>query len=405
LKGCLKKFAIFAVATLLLGVIYVPEQESLLLGIGSQSYSIVSNALAEEQGLENESSESLDAVLLLDASGSMRRTDPQRLRDQGAKQLTQFLKTGDRLAIVEFSDQASIIRELSDYASSQAESVAQDIQKAGNSGLYTDLSAGIQKALEQLSASPRAGVTRSIILLSDGQMDPNPDIASVAERTTLLEQLLGELKDANINVHTLALSELSDRKLLSRIATETEGLGWYAPTADTIQQSFAELFLAVKKPQVLTISSRGFLIDEGIDEATFYINRTTDDDLILISPTGREIRAQGEKEDVDWFVGKKFDVVTIRKPEVGNWSVSGLPSSDSFATVLTNLKLITDWPTSAINVGDKVRLAARFYESKKPVALPQLSGVIEYIYEIIPIDKVDGIFSALIEWPKQVNTA
>ena len=58
---------------------------------------------AEQRELKTDTSEKVDAILLLDASGSMLKTDPLRLREEGAKLFIQFLKPGDRLGIIEFS--------------------------------------------------------------------------------------------------------------------------------------------------------------------------------------------------------------------------------------------------------------------------------------------------------------
>ena len=44
-----------------------------------------------DSGPKPPSSDETDVVLLLDASGSMRITDPERMRDDGVKVLFQFL--------------------------------------------------------------------------------------------------------------------------------------------------------------------------------------------------------------------------------------------------------------------------------------------------------------------------
>ncbi len=351
---------------------------------------LAQSSSAEEGSSQQPESEKVDTVLLLDASGSMRRTDPLRLRDQGAKLITQFLKEGDRLAIVEFSEKANVIRPLSNFSEEEKQQVELEISKVGNSGIYTDLLTGIKTAHELLKQSKRDDASPSIVLLSDGQMDPNPQIAAPADRMRELEQSeLPTLREEGIKLHTISLSELSDKQLLSRMALETDAVSWHAPTADSIQQAFAELFLAVKKPQVVPLTSKGFPIDEGINEATFYINKAnTTEPISLETPNGRKVTAQAPLSNMQWYQGTKFDVVTIQSPEIGNWKVVGLPIADSFATVLTNLKLVADWQSTQIFAGEPSVLKVRFFESKKPVSLPELSGIVEYSFEILPIDKV-----------------
>lgn len=381
---------------------------------------------AEERGLDSGVKEHIDVVLLLDASGSMRRTDPLRLRDEGARLIVEFLKPGDRLGIIEFSNFANTIRPLSEFDSSQVQEITQQIAQVGDSGLYTDLLQGIKIAANMLDLNPQPDSDRVVVLLSDGQMEPDPQVATSTQQIDELnEVMLPRLRSGSIKIHSVALSELADRKLLTHISQQTDGLAVSAPSADQIHESFQEIFLAVKKPQVITMTSRGFPIDDGIKEATFYINHDSSSDpsvakeeIKLENPSGDTIgQHEAAAENIQWYRGSKFDVVTILEPEVGTWKIEGLPSSESFATVMTNLRLVTEFPGATINSGDDIVLQARFYDSKKPVSLPELTGVVEYTYEIIPTDKIsepiqrdflrddgklgdrradDGIFSARI---------
>jgi uncharacterized protein (TIGR03503 family) len=138
---------------------------------------------------------------------------------------------------------------------------------------------------------------------------------------------------------------------------------------------------------MLPLTAKGFRIDANIEEATFYVNREDGGDMQVRSPSGKLYSSTDHPAEIKWFRGQKFDVVTILKPEVGDWRVEGLVSSEGFATVLTNLKLVTDWPAS-INVGNPVLLQARLYEADKPVVLPEMSGTTRFAAQIIPTDRV-----------------
>lgn len=347
------------------------------------------SAGAEERALKTTSKEKVDAVLLLDGSGSMRVTDPGRLRDEGAKLFLEFLKPGDRVAIIEFSGDGRIVRPLEPFERDQVGAVAADVDKVGNSGEFTDIVAGLKLAKSILEASPREEANQVVVLLSDGKLDPNPAILSAAAaRSTLIDQLLPSFKDEGLKVHTLAFGDLVDRELLDRIAADTEGSSWFTPSAAKIHESYADLFLVVKSPQVLPLTSKGFKIDAGIDEATFYINRESpESEISLRSSDGTVMTPEDHPPSVRWFKGQKFDVVTVLQPRLGDWRINGLPSSDSFATVLTNLKLITDWPTAA-SLGSPLLLQARLYENEKPVVLREMAGATKYAFEITPSDKV-----------------
>ena len=374
--------------------------------------------LAEQRELKGAESEAIDAVLLLDSSGSMLVTDPSRLRDDGAKLFIQSLREKDRLAIVQFSGEAKVIRPLSPYKKEQADTISTAISNIQNSGIYTDIFAAIEQAKTLLEANPRDDARQVVILLSDGKMDPDPKVGSAEVRAReLLDSLILDLRANEINVYTLYFSEQADKELLSQIATSTDGLNWFTPSSDKIHESYTDLFLAVKKPQIVPLTSKGFSIDDNIQEATFYINREDGADISMRSPAGQQINPKGGADNVKWFRTKKFDVITVLNPEPGDWSVQGISSNEGFATVLTNLKLTSDWQ-SGIYSGNKTLLQARLYESDKPVVLPEMTGAATYAYQVTPTDRVsepiireflvddgskgdrianDGIFSSFVE--------
>lgn len=346
---------------------------------------LITDAQAESKELRAQLAEGVDAVLLLDASGSMRITDPHRLRDEGARLFAQFLRKGDRLAVVQFAGEARVLRPLSEYDASQADQLGKTIARVGNDGVYTDLTIGVREAASLLAAQRRDGSKQVIVLLSDGKMDPDPKAASASARTQeLLESIIPELKEREVRIHTVSLSDQADRDLLRRIALESNGVNFAAETADSIHQAFAELFLAVKKPQVVALTSRGFKIDAAVDEATFYMSRDGEVPLALVAPDGEVYSSS--RGNVKWFTGQKFDVATVSNPAVGDWKIEGLPSGDTFAAVLTNLKLLSDWP-SVVSENSPVLLQAQLYDGERPIELP-MTGAVQYGVQIVPTDRV-----------------
>jgi len=375
------------------------------------------SASSEQRELKSDAIEHIDAVLVLDNSGSMLLTDPKRLRDEGANLFIQFLKAGDRLSIVQFSKDAQVVSPLEDFDPTKIPEISKNIAKLDSTGQYTDLYAGLKVANEILQKNPRKDAKPVIVLLSDGKMDPDPAIATSSSRTNeLFNGLLPDLKAQSVKVHTLSFSEEADRETLSQIAAGTEGIALYTPDPDQIHESYANLFLAVKKPQVLPLTSKGFKIDADVKEATFYINRENGAEVAIQDPSGKKLPSGVSNDKVRWFKGQKFDVITVYSPEPGDWQVGGLASQDGFATLLTNLKLVTDWPPSP-NAEEDTLLQARLYESEKPVVLPEMTGAVGYGFQVTPTDKIsepvakdflhddgkdgdkianDGIFSATI---------
>jgi hypothetical protein len=348
---------------------------------------LVPLAFSEEHELSRQSSK-LDVVLLVDSSGSMLSTDPLRLRYEGAKLLLQFLSKEDRLAVVSFAATASVSRPLSPFDPAQSDVVMKEIESVEATGTYTDLLEAIKTGKYLLESDPRDDAQRVMVLLSDGKMEPDPAVSLPMARTQdLVSNYLPDLKAKEIKVHTLAFSDQADRALLSEVAGASDGLSWYTLSPNEIHKSFADLFLTVKRPQVVPLTSRGFRIDDDVQEATFYIVHEEGVTLTMTSPKGQAISESEKPDGVKWFSSAQFDVITLERPTKGDWQVHGVTSSDGFATVLTNLKLTTEWPTT-VRSDEPVLLQGRLFESEKPVALPSMTGVIKYAFQISPTDKV-----------------
>lgn len=344
---------------------------------------------AEDVVSSGKTADKIDAVLLLDVSGSMLVTDPLRLRQDGAKLFAQFLKKEDRLAIVAFDESASVIKPLEPYDPAKQDVVGDLIASAEAKGAYTNILAGLSKASSILQNNSRPDAQQVIILMSDGKMEPSPDSGTTEGLTTqLIESFLPDLKKNGTKVYTLAFSELADKSLLKDIAAITDSISWFTPTADKIHESFADLFLAVKKPQVVPLTKKGFKLDPDVQEATFYINREgSTGDITVTRPDGFIMKPESPGDNAKWFRGQKFDVLTITAPIAGDWQLSGVTAQDGFATVLTKLRLVSEWPSNQY-AQSEILLEARLFEEDKPISLPEMSGTIQFAFQITPTDKV-----------------
>jgi uncharacterized protein (TIGR03503 family) len=332
----------------------------------------------------------LDVVLLFDASGSMLKTDAQNLRYQGAKLLLSFLGEGDRLGVVQFAGKASVVQGLEPFSPNKAKGMSERIEGIKAEGQFTDITEGIKLAASLLEQNPRAQAQRVIVLLSDGKVEPDPSVGPAFARTLeMVHDVLPELKAKEVKVFTLCFSDGADKAFLGEVAAATDGLTWFTQSVEDVHKSFAELFLAVKRPQVVQQTGRGFSVDSDVTEATFYINHGPEEVVKLISPKGDTVSAEKHSEFVTWFSGKNFDVVTITDPDDGAWQVTGTEAHDGFATVMTDLKLLTDWPLTVRN-GDEPLVQARLYDREKPVSLPEMSGVLKIGFQIVPTDKVSA---------------
>lgn len=349
----------------------------------SLNFLLAINLFAEDAPKEN-----LDVVLLLDTSGSMQITDPLRLRNEGVRLFLQFLKAGDKLSIVQFSDSTKILMPPAFFNKDGLGILSQGLSLMKNEGLYTDLYEAIKTAKDILEKEPNEGFEKIIVLFSDGKLDPDEKVRSKAEALERMQsEVLPDLNRSNVKLYTLSFSDEADKELLKSLAENTKALSWFTQDANKIHDSFSKLFLAVKKPQIIPISEKGLKLDRQIDEATFYITKRNEKELVIITPEGQKITKKKLSENIKWFSGSLFEIITVTKPQEGVWNFLGAISKDDFATVLTKLKLEVKSSVNVFNNEDQI-ITVSIYDNNKLVSLPEIINSSHVTYQVIPTDKV-----------------
>lgn len=330
----------------------------------------------------------VDVVIVIDASRSMVRTDPQRLRDQGAKLLMRFLGDGDRVAVVQFAEEGTTVIPFTAVTPTELIRIDGAISGIIAEGNFTNIQAGIQAGYGLFHSDARSDAKKVMILLSDGKMDPQPDHGTPAELTERVRATdLPKLREDKIALYTVALSGEADKELLESFAKEAEGQHWFSPDANTIHRKFSELFLSIKKPQVTPLEGGGFDIDSTVQEATFYVTREQGSPSVaLVDPKGETIDSTHLPPNVKWFSGELFDVITIQRPNPGRWGVKGLENPEGFATLLSDLKLQVRWPQPTLNIGDSVAAYARLTNEGHTVSKPGLEDIVFFTYKIVSAD-------------------
>lgn len=327
----------------------------------------------------------IDAVLILDASRSMQRTDPERLRDQGAKLFLRFLSAGDRVAIVQFEQDTKILFPLTAVTPEVLADIDKAIESVSVEGNFTDLWSPIVAAMEILNEEGRTAAEKCVILLSDGKMDPHSSVGTKQELIARLKEIdLPQYAEKEIKLYTLSLSEYADRDLLAEMAQLTSGVHWYAADVNAVHKIFSDLFLTLKKPQVVALEGTGFEVDGTTTEATFYISRKEPDQVLtVIDPRGKRFSNRDFPPGVKWYRGDLFDVITIARPFPGPWGIEGLEDPEGFVTLLTDLKLKVRWPEYNLKVGDTMAFKARLTDKGEVVSSEGMKEITFYSYKIV----------------------
>ncbi|HAY22654.1 MAG TPA: hypothetical protein DCY27_10920, partial [Desulfobacterales bacterium] len=162
-------------------------------------------------------------VILLDASGSMKRSDPHFWRRDATNLLINLLRDGDRVVMAEFGDN---VRSLTDGVLTLNSQTRQTIRVATDKltaqDQSTDILAACQYALQIIGALPsavRQSFIPSVILMTDGK----DDVPGKPDRRGLIEEKVKELRKLGARIDPVGFSPEADLVLLRAMADLSGG--------------------------------------------------------------------------------------------------------------------------------------------------------------------------------------
>lgn len=186
----------------------------------------------------------IDAVLVIDNSGSMRDNDPRNLRRSAARLFAHLLAPGDQLGVVSMGDRDSTRALLS---LSQVDRLTQwSWDQQGRFDPPDDLSnwtyfgAALDLASDVLENAARRNPQRAVILLTDGL--PTYHEADRAEQEQRVRDAVARLQAQNVKVFAIALGPGADAALLQReLADPTGGRVWQVAAATQLIDVYTEI--------------------------------------------------------------------------------------------------------------------------------------------------------------------
>jgi len=199
----------------------------------------------------------LRTVLVIDASSSMRATDPKELRKVAAELFVDLTREGDELAVTGFDGAVRDAMPGLVAVKSQAdrEALKRAVRAVGNDGGWTDFTAGFEGARRLLAARPKGpGDQDLVVFLTDGRCDPDPrgplgdktrtvgGKAKVEEvcQGLVLDELVPALGKAR--VYAVGLSRSAPKVFLAELGRRTGGIGVATDRADELPHLFADIY-------------------------------------------------------------------------------------------------------------------------------------------------------------------
>jgi uncharacterized protein (TIGR03503 family) len=308
-----------------------------------------------------------DFRIVIDVSGSMKKTDPQNLRVPALKLLNGLIPTGSKAGVWTFSRYVDMSVKWGSVDEAWRKLADLGADKIHSNGLLTN----IESALARASVGwdrPGNKTQRILLLLTDGQVDVSIHAEkNAASRSRVLGDSLARLKKAGVKIHSIALSGSTDEVLLKQLALETSGSFAVAENASELQKVFFKMFERASEPDTVAFNGSEFPIDGSIKEMTLLIfHDEGGQPTILIPPDSPAISAQ-KPRSARWRNDTGYDLITIQHPESGIWRIDADMDQDNRLMVVTDLRLeVGDLPAYT-NPRDAIKVVAELFNRDKKI--------------------------------------
>lgn len=314
-----------------------------------------------------------DLRVIVDISGSMKKTDPQNLRRPAVRLLAGLIPEGSRSGIWNFGQQVNMSVKIGAVNDAWRALAREQSKKINSVGLYTNIESAMRKASFDWS-KPDPRYKRNLIVLTDGHVDiSQDDEQDKKSRNRILKEILPALEKAQVRIHTIALSDDVDENLLSTLSAYTDGLYKKVSSANDLQKLFLQMLEQSIKLDTLPLKDNQFNVDSSVNDMTLLVfNKNTAAPTELITPDNKTWNEKLNLKKVKWFKDEGFDLITIKNPRQGQWKIIAPEDKNNRVVVATNLKLdVNDLP-SYLMFGDVVKVAAQLQEDGKPLTNKEL---------------------------------
>jgi uncharacterized protein (TIGR03503 family) len=280
-----------------------------------------------------------DIRVIIDVSGSMKKTDPLNLRIPAMKMLNGLIPDGSYAGVWNFGRYVDMTVKWGKVDKDWRKQADIGAAKIHSNGLFTNVESALARATRGWEKAD-AKAQRSIILLTDGQVDISKDKEkNRISRKAILTKSIQALKKSGVKVHSIALSKDADETLLKQLALETGGSFETAESAKELQKIFLKLFERATEPDMIELKGNEFTVDKSIKEMTLLIFRPKESKLTQLYPPGAAIISSEQKGESTWRSEEGYDLITIKKPTLGVWKIDAYSDPDNRLMVVTDLKL------------------------------------------------------------------
>lgn len=318
-----------------------------------------------------------DVRVVIDISGSMKKTDPENLRKPAVDLIVRLLPDNSKAGLWTFGQSVNMLMPHRVVDPAWRSDGAHKSNAINSVAMFTNIGAALEKATEDYQ-TPAQDYRRNIILLTDGVVDISKEaVDNLNERKRILTDLLPRLKESDYRIHTIALSADADHELMKKLSIATDGVYEVAETADELMSTFLRIFDQAVPAERVPLDENGFLVDASIQEFTALIFRRAEvAATVIVAPDGREYSSTDPKNNVNWYRTDKYDLITVQKPVAGQWKIKTDMAPGSRVTVVSNLQLVVQPLKNNMRPNQILELVYSFKENDQTITNKDFLGVL-----------------------------
>jgi len=294
----------------------------------------------------NVSTPGIDIRLLVDISGSMKKNDPQNLRQPAVRLLNQVLPPDSKAGIWTFGRYVNNIVPSGMTDEAWRKNALAKTSAISSDGLFTHIGLALETAVQDLKVEGASQPSHKplVILLTDGMVDIDKDPElNQQEQSRIFNEVLPFFQEKKIPIYSVALSEKADTNLLERLSRSTNGMIKQARSAEELAALFMEIINQAAPPEQVPLSGNQFFIDSSIEEFTLLLFTQESEEITLSSPDGTRYQASTQDNDLQWHQDKGYTLITIQRPFEGEWQIASSDpdstNSSNQVTIISNMSL------------------------------------------------------------------
>lgn len=285
-----------------------------------------------------------DVRLMVDTSGSMKRTDPNNLRIPATNLLIDLLPANSKAGIWSFGAYSNVLVPHGEVNNAWRNNARTQAKKINSASLFTDIENAIERASSNLDQNNKK-TQKHIVLLSDGLVDISEatntkvrEAENQKSRDHLLRVLVPKLAKAGYTIHTLALSDEADHDLMATMAQRTGGLHAIAYEAKDLMPLLLQIINRLAPSEEVPLQDNRFLIDPTIDEFTLLVFHGLGAAAVLHDPNGKTFTSASNDPNLRWHGSDRYTMVTVKSPLAGKWYIETPEHLDNRVTVISDIR-------------------------------------------------------------------